>query len=96
VKLRQFLATQAAEPNYIRDCAIFWLYYRQGLTAKAIAQLPDIGLTVKGVEKYIVPSDPASKGHLNQKALAQNGFWRIKDKCLVLTRSPSLAVAAWQ
>lgn len=33
-----------------RDRAIFWLYYRQGFTAREIASLPAIGLTLKGVE----------------------------------------------
>ncbi len=37
-----------------RDRAIFWLYYRFGLTASAIAGLPSISLTVKGVESVIV------------------------------------------
>jgi RNA polymerase sigma-70 factor, ECF subfamily len=36
-----------------RDRTIFWLYYRQGLTTKAIASLPAIGLTIKGVESTI-------------------------------------------
>lgn len=36
-----------------RDRAIFWLYYRDGLSAKAIAALPSIPLTVKGVESVI-------------------------------------------
>jgi len=36
-----------------RDRTIFWLYYRQGLTTKAIAALPAIGLTIKGVESTI-------------------------------------------
>jgi len=37
-----------------RDRIIFWLYYRQGLTTKAIAALPAIGLTIKGVESTIL------------------------------------------
>ena len=37
-----------------RDRTIFWLYYRQGLTTKAIAALPAIGLTIKGVESTIL------------------------------------------
>jgi len=37
-----------------RDRIIFWLYYRQGLTTKAIAALPVIGLTIKGVESTIL------------------------------------------
>jgi RNA polymerase sigma-70 factor (ECF subfamily) len=36
-----------------RDRTIFWLYYRQGLTTKAIATLPAIGLTIKGVESTL-------------------------------------------
>ena len=36
-----------------RDRMIFWLYYRQGFTAKAIAAIPLIAMTVKGVESAI-------------------------------------------
>ena len=41
-------------PNEKRDCRIFWLYYRAGLSARAIAGLPTIGLTTKGVESTIL------------------------------------------
>jgi RNA polymerase sigma-70 factor, ECF subfamily len=36
-----------------RDRQIFWLYYRHGMTARAIALIPGIGLTQKGVESAI-------------------------------------------
>jgi RNA polymerase sigma-70 factor (ECF subfamily) len=36
-----------------RDLQIFWLYYRHGMTARAIAQIPGIDLTQKGVESVI-------------------------------------------
>ncbi len=72
-EIQQFLATQAAEPNYIRDCAIFWLYYRQGLTAKAIAQLPDIGLTVKGVESTLFRLTRLVKDILTKRPLRRTG-----------------------
>jgi len=36
-----------------RDRKIFWFYYRYGLTAQAIARLPSVSLTVKGVESVI-------------------------------------------
>lgn len=36
-----------------RDRAIFWLYYRQGLTAEEIAALPAMGLSSKGVESAL-------------------------------------------
>ena len=37
-----------------RDRRIFWLYYRAGLTANAIAALPSIGLSTKGVESTLL------------------------------------------
>jgi RNA polymerase sigma-70 factor, ECF subfamily len=36
-----------------RDRNLFWLYYRQGLTAAAISQIPAIGLSEKGVESAL-------------------------------------------
>ncbi|MGD0162324.1 MAG: sigma-70 family RNA polymerase sigma factor [Candidatus Sulfotelmatobacter sp.] len=40
-----------AEPE--RDLTIFWLYYKEGVSAAAIARLPSILLNVKGVESVI-------------------------------------------
>jgi RNA polymerase sigma-70 factor (ECF subfamily) len=37
-----------------RDRALFWLYYRQGLTAEAIARIPSMKLNVKGVESALL------------------------------------------
>ena len=37
-----------------RSRCIFWLYYRCGLSARAIAALPSIQLTTKGVESTIL------------------------------------------
>jgi RNA polymerase sigma-70 factor, ECF subfamily len=36
-----------------RDRSVFRLYYRHGLTARAIAELPGIGLNTKGVEGVV-------------------------------------------
>lgn len=36
-----------------RDRAIFWLHYRHGLSAEAIASIPAFGLTIKGTESAI-------------------------------------------
>jgi RNA polymerase sigma-70 factor (ECF subfamily) len=36
-----------------RSRTVFWLYYRSGLTASAIASLPTVGLTTKGVESLL-------------------------------------------
>jgi RNA polymerase sigma-70 factor (ECF subfamily) len=59
---RQVLLKQVEEclekcsdgPDQERDRLIFWLYYRQGLSARAIAALPTVGLTTKGVESAIL------------------------------------------
>ena len=48
------LAKLDSDPNFTRDYTIFWLYYRQGLTAKAISELPGINLGVKGVESTLL------------------------------------------
>jgi RNA polymerase sigma-70 factor, ECF subfamily len=47
------LNTSASGNTADRDRTIFWLYYRQGLTTKAIATLPAIGLSIKGVESTL-------------------------------------------
>jgi RNA polymerase sigma-70 factor (ECF subfamily) len=39
--------------DHKRDRQIFWLYYRQGMTAQAIANMPAVSLNVKGVESLI-------------------------------------------
>jgi RNA polymerase sigma-70 factor, ECF subfamily len=36
-----------------RSLTVFWLYYRSGLTASAIASLPSLNLTTKGVESML-------------------------------------------
>jgi len=47
--LRDIVPVETAE----RDRRIFWLYYRQGLTAKDIASLPGMGLSPEGVESTL-------------------------------------------
>jgi RNA polymerase sigma-70 factor (ECF subfamily) len=49
------LLSRLAEGRHLeRDRRVFWLYYRVGLTAHAIASLPAIGLSTKGVESTIL------------------------------------------
>ena len=45
---------RCSEENFRRDRRVFWLYHRTGVTAKAIAALPGINLSVKGVESLIL------------------------------------------
>jgi DNA-directed RNA polymerase specialized sigma subunit len=40
-------------PDQERDRMIFWLYFRQGMSAKQIGSLPTIGLSAKGVGRVI-------------------------------------------
>jgi RNA polymerase sigma-70 factor (ECF subfamily) len=50
----QCLSSCIEGPTKERDRFIFWLYYQQGMTAKAIAVLPGVALTAKGVESLIL------------------------------------------
>lgn len=52
-KVAAFLVVLTSGQNADRDRRIFWLYYRAGLSASAIATLPSIGLSTKGVESII-------------------------------------------
>jgi RNA polymerase sigma-70 factor, ECF subfamily len=45
--------SEIASPTAARDREIFWLYYRQGFTAKAIAAITTFNLTTKGVESIL-------------------------------------------
>jgi len=49
-EIDRMLLAQTQKDNGPRDRAVFRLYYRYGLTAQAIADLPGIGLNSKGVE----------------------------------------------
>ncbi|HVR27084.1 MAG TPA: sigma-70 family RNA polymerase sigma factor [Candidatus Polarisedimenticolia bacterium] len=51
--VRRHLEICTAGPEQVRNCKIFWLYYRAGLTASTIATLPEVDLTTKGVESLI-------------------------------------------
>jgi RNA polymerase sigma-70 factor (ECF subfamily) len=48
------LQKSVAEADLRRCRLIFWLYYRSGLSASAIAAIPSIGLTTKGVESMLL------------------------------------------
>jgi RNA polymerase sigma-70 factor (ECF subfamily) len=52
-QIGECVSTCSAGPDQERDCLIFWLYYRQGLSANEIAALPTMCLTAKGVESVL-------------------------------------------
>jgi RNA polymerase sigma-70 factor (ECF subfamily) len=53
-EIEKHLSENAGGTENDRDAMIFWLYYRTGLTASAIADLPGIDLTTKGVESLLL------------------------------------------
>ena len=52
-QIDEHLATGLDSATGTRDRRIFWLYYQHGMTARAIAAIPGLGLTQKGVESVI-------------------------------------------
>ena len=52
-RIDNLLANACPPESLTRDRTAFWLYYRQGFTAKEIAGMPAMNLTVKGVESLL-------------------------------------------
>lgn len=63
-QIEEQLLDCAAGSNQERDCMIFWLYYLQRMSAKAIAALATIKLTAKGVEAVIFRLTRCLREHL--------------------------------
>lgn len=62
--LRQVTAGKDQE----RNCIIFWLRHRQGLTASEIAAIPSIGLATEGVESVLLRLSIMVRGHMTSSA----------------------------
>jgi RNA polymerase sigma-70 factor (ECF subfamily) len=60
----KFLRAHTSGSLQERDRAIFWLYYRHGMSAHAIASLPAIQLSTKGVESAILRLTRLVRTHL--------------------------------
>jgi RNA polymerase sigma-70 factor, ECF subfamily len=45
---------ECSGPDAVRNRHVFWLYYRRGLTSKAISQIASVGLSQKGVESLLL------------------------------------------
>jgi RNA polymerase sigma-70 factor, ECF subfamily len=67
------LCSVASSEDMKRDRTIFFLYYRYGLTASAIARLPSIALTVKGVESVIHRLTQQVRERLSERDRASSG-----------------------
>ena len=59
----------AAGSNQDRDCLIFWFYYLQGMSAKAISALATIKLTPKGAEAVIFRLTRCVREQLGNRAV---------------------------
>jgi hypothetical protein len=68
----------APGPARERERLIFMLYYRLGLTAPAIAALPGIGLTVKGVESTLLRLTRAIRHELVDTQTLPGGSYPAK------------------
>jgi RNA polymerase sigma-70 factor (ECF subfamily) len=68
-QVHEQLQNCAAGSNQERDCLIFWFYYLQGMTAKAIAALATIKLTAKGVEAVIFRLTRCVREHLGNAGM---------------------------
>ena len=74
IQLRQIdevLARVVTGQDRKRNCMIFFLYYRQGLTASEIAALPSLGLTTKGVESILARVTNMIRSHINPEGLGR-------------------------
>ncbi len=67
-EIDQLLETTSHQETNRRDRTVFWLYYQQGMTAGAIAGLPGIGLSVKGVESALHRMTSLIRSHIRQTA----------------------------
>ena len=64
---QRILIRLSSSDTYKRDESIFWFFYEQGYTAKEISLLPNVGLTVKGVEAVILRLTRYLRGELGNE-----------------------------
>ena len=74
-QIDHYLSSQFDPEIPKRDQQTFWMYYRHGMTARAIAEIPHIGLTAKGVESVI-----QRLTNLVRHALADAGLRKTEGK----------------
>lgn len=67
-------------PNGERDRRIFWLYYRVGLSASAIAAIPGITLTTKGVESTLLRLTKQIKQKLCRESVSSSAGISSENK----------------
>jgi RNA polymerase sigma-70 factor (ECF subfamily) len=75
-KIEEVLEEVTEGSNAERDRMVFWLYYRQGLTASAIAAIPALNLTQKGIESLL----SRVTGSLRKQLLRKKKLRQIPSK----------------
>ena len=75
-QIDEVLATVTNGEDLNRNRLIFWLYYRDGLSAGAIASLPYIGLTTKGVESILFRLTRMIRSHMAKDTDSTTGVGR--------------------
>jgi RNA polymerase sigma-70 factor, ECF subfamily len=71
-EVKQYLELCVFGPDHERNSRIFWLYYRVGLSSRAISSLPGVGLTSKGVESIILRITKDLRERMTQR---RGGTW---------------------
>jgi RNA polymerase sigma-70 factor, ECF subfamily len=56
-------------PDRERNTQIFWLHYRAGLSARAIADLPGMMLTTKGVESILLRTTRELRARIGDRSV---------------------------
>jgi len=79
-EVEECLSQVAPAATRERDCMIFWLYFRQGLTAKEIAGLPSVGLSLKGVESTLHRLIQLVRNHLVERGSVKSHSDKIREK----------------
>lgn len=72
-QIDKYLDLVASGPTLERDRRIFWYYYRLGMSAREIGQVPGIDLTAKGVESAIHRLTKDVREFMVKEQLARRG-----------------------
>lgn len=86
-QIDQLLAEAVPGDDFERNRIVFWLYFRSGMTASAIASIPTVGLTTKGVESLVFRLTSKVKTKLQnrgentaaQSNVQQKGFRQLES-----------------
>src|SRR6266581_6318542 len=86
-EIDEYLRRCLTGPDQDRDRTIFWLYFRQGMSAKEIASLPAIGLGAKGVGSVIERLKQSVREHILSSPSDSSGDEAADSKANSLANS---------